>query len=375
MQTGLVQWLLVPCLLLAIGASAHCQSTSSSTLDFEVAPNGAFSNSVGTAIPSGNPAASDLKVGTGLLGDWLGVNHHGFRLGGLNISDVNAQLTGGVEPGQWKTDSLTILDASLDLEERIGWKGAELGTELLFYSGGDIGGASGSVMGYNSLDGESPRTRFEVYTLWYRQYLFDETVSVRFGKLVPTYDFNNVVRPNPYSDSVYDIPAVSSAILTPLLISPTQLGVLPGYYNSATGMVTQFRPNDRCYVQYGLYDGNLAAGRQTGLEGPHFNGRNLHIIEGGADWTLGPEEKPGAFGAGYWKQTGMLSAPGGDVRGAEGAVLRATVSLVFGGLYFPVSFPPKPKLKFPFSSDPQGLARREVNERNLIHAPRQSTSF
>lgn len=329
MQTGLVQWLLVPCLLLAIGGSAKCQSTSPLALDIDVAPNGVFSSPVGTALPSGNPAASDLRVGTGLLGDWLGVNHDGFRLGGLNIADVNAQLTGGVEPGQWTTDNLTILDASLDLEERLGWKGAELGTELLFYSGGDIGGASGSVMGYNSLDGEAPRTRFEVYTLWYRQHFFDDLASVRIGQLVPTYDFNNVLRPMPYDNSAYEIPAVSGAILTPLNISPTQLGVLPGYYNSATGVVTQFRPNDQCYVQYGLYDGNLAAGRQTGLEGTHFNGYNLHVVEGGADWTLGFEKKPGAFGVGYWKQTGLLSAPSGDVRGAEGTYFFASQRLYF----------------------------------------------
>jgi porin len=280
-------------------------------------------------VHSGNPAATDLQVGNGQLGDWLGVNENGFRLGGLSIFDVNAQPTGGDEPGSWTTDSLTILDMSLDMEEWMNCEGGRLGVEFLYYSGGDTNGDSGSVMGYNSLDAGAPRTRFEIYTLWYRQYLFDEMVSVRVGKLVPTYDFNNVVRSIPFSEDAYNIPAVSSAILTPLYLSPTQLGVMPGYYNSATGMVAVLNPKDHLYAQYGIYDGNLAAGRQTGLEGPHFNGYCLQIAECGGDWTVGQQEKPGAFGAGYWKQTGLLSAPSGNVHGAEGVYLFSSQRLYF----------------------------------------------
>ncbi len=297
-------------------------------------PNTGNTGSEGASVsqsvgPGGNPAATDLQVGSGWLGDWLDVNHNGFRLGGLNVTDVNAQVTGGVEPGSWTSGSLTILDTSLDLEEWMNWHGGRLGMELLFYTGGDINGDAGTVMGYNSLDGEAPRTRFEIYTLWYRQLLCDDKLSIRVGKLVPTYDFNNVVRSIPFSDEAYDIPAVTSAIITPLYVSPTQLGVMPGYYNSATGMTAAITPNDHIYAKYGLYDGNLAAGRQTGLEGPHFNGYYLQIAETGAIWTIGQQEKPGGLGAGYWYQSGLLSAPGGNVRGAEGVYLFGSQRLYF----------------------------------------------
>ena len=133
----------------------------------------------------------------------------------------------------------------------------------------------------------------------------------------------------PFDTQAYNIPALSSAIFTPLYVSPTQLGIMPGYYNSATGLVVTALPRDDVYVQYGLYDGNLAAGRQTGLEGPTFNEYKLHLVEAGADWVVGPQAKPGKVGVGYWRQTGLLSTPSGSVRGAEGVYLFASQRLYY----------------------------------------------
>ncbi|MGE3806131.1 MAG: carbohydrate porin [Gemmataceae bacterium] len=278
---------------------------------------------------SGNPGATDLSVGSGWLGDRLGINRKGFRFGGLNVTDANGQFTGGAAPGVWTGGSLTILDLSLDTEECLGWKGGKCGAEFLFFGSGTINDNAGTVMGYSSLDAGPPRSRAEIYTLWYRQYFLDQKFMVRIGKLVPMADFNNVVRSTRFSNESYNISGLSSAVLAPLYVAPTMLGVMPGYYNSATGLTCSFSPNKTLYAQYGLYDGNVAAGRQTGLEGPNFNSYNFHIVEGGANWTIGPENKPGKFGAGYWKQTGLLSAPGGDVRGAEGMYLFASHRLYY----------------------------------------------
>jgi porin len=361
MYTGLVQWMLVPFLLFCCATSAPCESPYLAPADsgpawlvaefgpndsplhspsvlttrwtagsdssiFEISRDGQGNAGIGdggsSESPSlaagGNPAATDLQVGSGWLGDRLGLNKNGFRLGGISIFDVNAQPTGGINPGSWTTNSLSILDMSLDMEEWIDCEGGEFGVEFLYYTGGNVNGDAGTVMGYNSLDGEPPRSRFEIYTLWYRQMLFDKMLSIRVGKLVPVYDFNNVARSTPYSEDNYGVPAITSAIITPLYVNPTQLGVMPGYYNSATGLVASFCPNERAYAQYGLYDGSLAAGRQTGLEGPHFNGYAMQVFELGTVWQIGAQEKPGKIGAGYWKQTGLLEAPGGTVNGADG---------------------------------------------------------
>ncbi len=137
--------------------------------------------------------------------------------------------------------------------------------------------------------------------------------SVRIGKTIPTYDFNNVVAGASLGHAAYDIAAVSSLIFTPLYLSPTQLGVVPGYFNSATGVVTTWIPIEQTYIKYGFYDGNLAAGRQTGSEGPHFNGYYLHMVEAGCSWGLEKDQLTGKFGFGYWHQTGMLAAASGPV--------------------------------------------------------------
>ncbi|WP_197534920.1 carbohydrate porin [Symmachiella dynata] len=325
---------IVVCAWLVCLNSAACQErdarSSFSDLGsrFSNAGNGPSSGGTSFVSPdthagpiAGNPAATEIMTGSGLLGDFLGVNHNGFRVGGLNITSLNDQISGGLKPGHWTSNSLTLVDLSLDTEESYGWRGGRWGGQFLYYSGGTTNDDAGTVMGYNSLDVTAPRSRVEIYQLWYRQKMLDDRLTVRFGKMVPTADFNNVVRSIPFSDGAYNIPAVSSAILTPLFVNPTQLGIMPGYYNSAFGATTALTLPLDTYLQYGWYDGNLAAGRQTGLSGPHFNGFNLHILEAGADWTLGAQKKPGKFGIGGWKQTGELATASGSVNGADGMYL------------------------------------------------------
>ncbi len=130
--------------------------------------------------PSGNPAASSLVTGSGWLGDQLGVNRNGWRFGGLNITDANGQFTGGLDPGKWTGDSLTILELLIDMDEFRGVKGGVFGVQLLGYGGGTVNENAGAVIGYNSLDvGVPPLSRTELYQLWYRQELFDNRLILR----------------------------------------------------------------------------------------------------------------------------------------------------------------------------------------------------
>jgi porin len=101
---------------------------------------------------------------------------------------------------------------------------------------------------------------------------------------------------------------VSGLIYTPIFVNPTMLGVIPGYYNSSTGITTTVAPTKSTYLNYGFYDGNLANQQQTGLQGPRFNGYYFHIGEVGAAYRLGEQKKPGNFGVGVWGQTGVLDS-------------------------------------------------------------------
>jgi porin len=169
---------------------------------------------------------------------------------------------------------------------------------------------AGSVQGYNSLPGPPPLDRSELYQLWWRQELFDEKLIIRVGKMVPTADFNDVLRPVLTQDQSLFIPSVSGLIFTPVFVNPTLLGVMPGYYNSAYGVTTTFAPTNNFYFSYGVYDGNIANGTQTGMRG-----RNLTAII----LTFGRRERHGRSGAticrahsGGIARAGRLGTASGD---------------------------------------------------------------
>jgi porin len=305
--------------------------TGTATGGRQTAAGETASERTGSQPTSSNPAAVNIVTGTGNLGKLLGLDpDEGIQLGGLWIGDASGVLSGGRNPGRWGLNSLAIADLFLDTEKLFGWKGGSFGTEFLQFTGQPTNILAGAFPGFDSLEVTPPLTRQELYQLWYRQALFDNKLIFRIGKMVPTFDFNNVVKPVPVSDPAAAIPAVTGLIYTPIFVNPTMLGVIPGYYNSATGITTTLAPNENLYVNYGFYDGNLAKGRQTGLEGPHFNGYYFHIGEVGYAYRLGPQKKPGSFGVGLWGQTGKLDTHnGGTGNGADGVYLFGSQRLWF----------------------------------------------
>jgi porin len=276
-------------------------------------------------VITGNPAAENVLPGTGLAGRLLQVPENtGLRLGGLWLADTNGLLSGGKQPGKWSWNSALIIGANLDAEKLLAWKGASFGVQFLQFDGQDTNGQAGSVQGYNSLPGLKPLDRSELYQLWYRQSLFKDSLVIRIGKIVPTYDFNNVARPVPTHDETLDIPAVTGLLYTPVFVNPTLLGAIGGYYNSVYGFTLTLAPTRNTYINYGTYDGDVARGVQTGLTGPHFNGYYFNILEAGFDWVAAGKY-PGEFGVGGWYQTGLLHGPPGVSQNGTGG------GYLFGG--------------------------------------------
>ena len=258
---------------------------------------------------SGNPGAVNVLTGTGDLGKWLHIPERtGIRLGGLWMGDYNALISGGTgahHNRRWTGNSSFILDLYIDLQKAVRWKNASIGTEFLQFDGQSTNEDAGVVQGYNSLPGSPPLDRSELYQLWFRQGFFHDKFSVRIGKTVPTYHFNNVSKPVPTADPTVYIPSVSGLIYTPIFVNSTLFGVIGGYYNSVYGVVATIAPVKQSYINLGFYDGNLARGKQTGLTGPHFNGYYFSIAEVGYGWT---KHKPGIAAVGGWYQSGELKA-------------------------------------------------------------------
>jgi carbohydrate-selective porin OprB len=189
------------------------------------------------AAITGNPAAENQLPGNGLAGRLIHLpEDSGLRLGGLWLADTNGLLSGGAQPGKWSWNSALIIGANLDAEKLLNWKGASFGVQFLQFNGQNTNGQAGSVQGYNSLPGAKPLNRSELYQLWYRQTLFDDKIIFRIGKMLPTYDFNNVARPVPTQDQTLEIPAVTGLLYTPVFVNPTLLGAIGGYYNSVSGL-------------------------------------------------------------------------------------------------------------------------------------------
>jgi porin len=257
---------------------------------------------------AGNPGAVDVEPGTGELGRVIGFGpDSGVRLGGVLVSNGNYLASGGNSPGVASFNNLFVIGLDADLDKLIHIPGATVGAAMLQFDGQPTNRQAGVVTGYNSLPGAPPLDRTEFYELWWRQSLFADALVARFGKLVPTNDFDNVVRPVPVQDPSLNIPAVSGLLYTPIFVNPTILGFLPGYYNSAYGVTATLAPSKSWYLSLGTYDGNGARGVQTGLETfPTLNGYRFQIGEIGAAWLLGPQGLPGSFAVGAWDQTGEL---------------------------------------------------------------------
>jgi len=286
-----------------------------------------YASEIESSSISSNPAAVNITPGTGALQKYFeekfGIqNNHGIQFDGAWLGDVNDLFSGGIEDAKRLTsNSLLILDMNVDTEKFIGWKGGLFDVEFLQFNGQSTNKQAGVIQGYNSLPAGSPLTRSQLYQLWYRQKLFNDKLVVRVGKVVPTFDFNNVLKPVPLEKLDLLIPAVSGLLYTPIFVNSSILGAIPGYYNSAYGITINITPIKEWYLSLGSYDGNLANGIQTGLTGPHFNGYYFNVAETGVTWLSGKDRKPGTLALGGWYQTGRLrleASPTVSESGASG---------------------------------------------------------
>ena len=275
-------------LCVAFSSRAHGDEATYRSNDTAADPTALSTQASASGLATAsNPGAVNITVGNGRLGRWLGLDDDcGLRLGGVWIGDASGNLSGGLDPGEWGLNSLTIVDLSLDAQKRWGWQGTSFGTEFLNFAGQPTNILAGSVQGFDGLQAAPPFDRSELYQLWWRQTWFDGKLITRLGKSVPTYDFDNVLAAVPVSEDAYNIPAVSSLIYTPIFVNPTMLGRIPGYYDSATGMTATLMPYEHLYLSYGFYDGNAARGKPIGLLGPEFTGYYFHVGEVGSTWKF-----------------------------------------------------------------------------------------
>jgi len=266
-----------------------------------------FTSSPDEGSFSSNPGEVNSVIGTGDLGRKMGFDKDsGIRIGGLVIEDYSYLLAGGYFPHKGGGTSVVFLNLALDTEKLKWWKGGLFSATYLRYDGRNINAYAGSIQGYNSLPGLPPLDRNEIYELWFRQDIIKKKFFMRIGQMITTFDFANVIRPVAFKEEHLNLPANTSLTYNPIFIMPTLLGVMPGFYNSAFGVTATYLPTHSSYISYGVYDGNLARGKNTGMRGPQFNGYYFHVAETGFAWS-GKKKMHGNIGFGGWYQSGKLT--------------------------------------------------------------------
>ena len=259
-------------------------------------------------VLAANPRAASGLPGSGLLGRVLHIpESSGVRLGGMLFLDGNWLAAGGVKPNSVLGNFGLGLSLDVDTMKALHIEGGEFRAEYLEFDGGNVNGYAGSVQNYNVLVGSAPFNRHELYQLWWRQNLFRDKLFIKIGKINGTGEFGQVLIPVPVPEPQMQDWTISDLIYVPVVENPTLFNRLPGYYDTAYGVIATLTPVKSLDFSYGLFDGNSARFVKTGLENvPNFNGYQFHIGEVGHSWRLKNEGKPGKVAAGVWRQTGKL---------------------------------------------------------------------
>ncbi|MEB3264871.1 MAG: carbohydrate porin [Synechococcus sp.] len=293
-------WLPSGLLLLALGGAAAAEERA-----VDLGPE--------LRLPSGNPAASTTAPGTGQLGRWLGLPADSpLRIGGVWVGNGASQIAGGVQSGQANGLAQQLLvDASIDLEKAIGWRGGRVWVQgLQVNAAAAAANPSGSVQGSNSLVGPTPLDRTELYSYVLRQDLWDRQLKILVGKQAASIEFANVTRPDLTRNPTYTVPALSALAFTPLYAMPTLLGRMPGYPDSALGASFSWQPkalDRKVYLNAGVYDGRggvYDGSIRTGITAPSLSGPLFSVAELGGGWSLGASNRPGSASFGAWFQGG-----------------------------------------------------------------------
>ena len=232
-----------------------------------------------------------------VLGD-LGGLRTGAEDFGLTISasytfEWTSVWSGGVSNNASR-NSLFDVNALLDLERAIGWRGGSVFFD--FYSTDSTGGNedAGDFQVFSNI--ETPVNVDQIAELWYEHVFLDGALRVKFGKIEANSEFAFIEAAGEFINS--------SARFSPTIFA------LPSYPETATGVVLQITPVESWYISGGLFDGAATVdGVATGRNGPRtfFSDQTSDdlflIAETGVSWSF-DEGRTGRAAGGVWNHTG-----------------------------------------------------------------------
>lgn len=195
-----------------------------------------------------------------------------------------------------RSSNRRIYDANitLDLDTIMAVQGGTIFADFYSTTGESASAIAGDIQTLSNI--ETDGSVDEIAELWYEQWLFDDRVRVKVGKVDANTEFSFVDAAGEFINS--------SAGFTPSIF------VLPTYTDGATSGNLFYYPNDNIYLGFGFYDGAAGVdGVPTGRRGPktffddELSDDYFLISEFGYNWDL-EGHGPGRAAIGGWYHTG-----------------------------------------------------------------------
>ncbi len=248
-----------------------------------------------------------------LTGDWNGARTK-LEENGLSVrANLTAQyiknLRGGVSTKGSSTQTLFNLNATLDLEKLLNWRGGTFFVNFQHQTGQSPGDEIGAIHGVSPIDADG---RTQIAEVWYEQKLIDDKLRVKVGKI----DVN----------TEFAVSELGSEFLNGgFSCSPNN--PIPAFPDTAFGGMAVYNFADNLYIAAGVFDGASQSGIALGDKGPGTlfgKPSDLYMTaEAGGSWKVGGE-MPGRAVIGLWHQTGTFEKfIGGSQKGTTGAYLVA----------------------------------------------------
>jgi porin len=274
-----------------------------------------------------------------LFGDWLGARSElaaqGIRPLVLFITDPFVNASGGLRRGFSEYD-LLALDLILETDKLLDWRGGELHIGFANNSGTSL---SQKYVGNNfpiqlaNVADPNPRLTYLSYT----QSLFDDQLSIRFGRLTINSVYGEEFAGSPYFKAFTSV----AFDLVPLGIFLNAPGAF-GYPLTTWGARVKFEPAESCYAMVGCYNGDpaLKEGDRHGVDfsssGPPFVIGEVGFRRNYSKDTTGlpGNVKLGAYfnaGSAEVFDSGLAGRPGETVRARYGFYLLGDQALARWG--------------------------------------------
>jgi len=146
-----------------------------------------------------------------LTGDWGGfratLEERGIRLYGSYAGEVVGNLSGGIRRGTIY-ESLVELDAAVDLDKLVGWKGATFFANTWIVQG--RGPSTNYIGTFNSVSGIEADRSARLHNLWLQQETEDKRFSLRLGQLAADDEFFISDTAVPFFHSTFSWPTAVS---------------------------------------------------------------------------------------------------------------------------------------------------------------------